>query len=568
MHRKSSQDEPILEDRIHAGLQWLVGQVNEDGGWGDTTISHSNISTTALCWAAFGAASNKNPEFCPTVEKAEGWLVKKAGSVEPDQIAKAILNCYGKDRTFSVPILTLCALAGKLGTGRSGWRHVLQLPFELAAFPGSWFAALKLPVVSYALPALIAIGQVVHFHRPSRNPLLRFIRNAFIPRTLRKLIAIQPENGGFLEATPLTSFVVMSLAGCELHEHPVAQKGLQFLLESVRDDGSWPIDTNLSTWVTTLSVNALSVAPDKKLKPEISKPILDQLLDQQYRVEHPYTLSAPGGWAWTDLPGGVPDADDTSGALLALRNIGLNDTRVPNAAAAGIDWLKNIQNGDGGIPTFCRGWGTLPFDRSSPDITGHVLRAWLAWSSDLSPELKEGIQTAIPRAVKYLQRIQRTDGAWMPLWFGNQHNPEGMNLTYGTSRVLVALNEVRQSSFECSMPVVRRGYEWLVAAQNPDGSWSGSANLPASVEETALAVEALAVLDDLDSDEFKEFPVQSIMHARRNGVNWLLTQIENGKWIQPSPIGLYFAQLWYYEALYPVVFTVAALNRMAQAKSD
>ena len=35
-------------------------------------------------------------------------------------------------------------------------------------------------------------------------------------------------------------------------------------------------------------------------------------------MRHPYTGAAPGGWAWTDLPGGVPDADDTPGALLAL----------------------------------------------------------------------------------------------------------------------------------------------------------------------------------------------------------------------------------------------------------
>jgi len=41
--------------------------------------------------------------------------------------------------------------------------------------------------------------------------------------------------------------------------------------------------------------------------------LIDWLLDQQHRVEHPYTHAAPGGWAWTDLSGGVPDADDTSG---------------------------------------------------------------------------------------------------------------------------------------------------------------------------------------------------------------------------------------------------------------
>jgi hypothetical protein len=40
-----------------------------------------------------------------------------------------------------------------------------------------------------------------------------------------------------------------------------------------------------------------------------------------------------------------------------------------------VRWLLDLQNGDGGIPTFCRGWGALPFDRSAPDLTAHALRA-------------------------------------------------------------------------------------------------------------------------------------------------------------------------------------------------
>jgi hypothetical protein len=30
---------------------------------------------------------------------------------------------------------------------------------------------------------------------------------------------------------------------------------------------------------------------------------------------------ATGGFSWTDRSGGVPDADDTAGALLALRHV-------------------------------------------------------------------------------------------------------------------------------------------------------------------------------------------------------------------------------------------------------
>src|SRR5689334_4288374 len=38
--------------QISAGVAWLLARQNPDGGWGDTTLSVSNISTTALCWAA------------------------------------------------------------------------------------------------------------------------------------------------------------------------------------------------------------------------------------------------------------------------------------------------------------------------------------------------------------------------------------------------------------------------------------------------------------------------------------------------------------------------------------
>src|SRR5207302_6512085 len=118
----------------------------------------------------------------------------------------------------------------------------------------------RLPVVSYALPALIAIGQAVYRHRPPWNPLTWLIRRLAIRRSLRVLKAIQPASGGFLEAIPLTSFVTLSLASIGQADHPVAKKGIEFLVRAVRPDGSWAIDSNLATWVTTLAVNALATA--------------------------------------------------------------------------------------------------------------------------------------------------------------------------------------------------------------------------------------------------------------------------------------------------------------------
>jgi squalene-hopene/tetraprenyl-beta-curcumene cyclase len=44
-------------------------------------------------------------------------------------------------------------------------------------------------------------------------------------------------------------------------------------------------------------------------------------------------------------------------------------------------------------------------------------------------------------------------------------------------------------------------------------------------------------------------------------VQWLVQHVHDGSFANPSPIGFYFAKLWYFERLYPLVFTVAALRR-------
>jgi squalene-hopene/tetraprenyl-beta-curcumene cyclase len=571
----------IPPEVIDRGLDWLANNINGDGGWGDTPTSLSNVSTTALCWGAFGAVPGADVEHIDVVRRIEDWFTWNLKFFNVPRIVNAIVARYGKDRTFSAPILTMLALTGRIGQGAEAWERVIPLPFELAAFPHSWFAALKLPVVSYALPALIAIGQARHHHLPPRNRLVRRLRDAARERTLAKLTQLQPDNGGFLEATPLTSFVVMSLAGSGQVDHPVVRKGVEFLLQSQRCDGSWPIDTNLATWLTTLAVNALAGGREsldaQGLTALDQSAIRSWLLRQQYRVVHPYTQAAPGGWAWTDLPGGVPDADDTAGALVALKHLshaassdearsgsGAREPEIHDAAVLGVRWLLDLQNRDGGIPTFCRGWGNLPFDRSAPDLTAHALQAWALWLEDLPEPLRARVRKAIGKAVYFLAYEQRKDGAWVPLWFGNEMSPTEENPTYGTSRVLVALRTLADRKLA---PVVRlqaKALNWLLKAQRADGSWGGDLESHSSTEETALAVEALAA--SLGSPQLEKLlPHERLEAALYNAAFWLCEQIETGCWMGPAPIGFYFAKLWYFERLYPQIFTVAALERTVKA---
>lgn len=521
-------------ERIDAGTRWLAAHQNEDGGWGDTVRSVSNISTTMLCRAALKLVGEK--EHGGPVQKVEEFLTLRAGRT-PARRAAAIRARYGTDHTFSVPILMTCALAELVP-----WDEVPRLPFEAACLPQSWYRFAKMPVVSYALPALIAIGQCIHHHRRSRNPVRNVVRRLARGRTLRVLQHIQPTTGGYLEATPLTSFVVMALASMRRRrsaaETRVIDEGVRFIVGSVRPDGSWPIDTNLATWVTTLSVNALAAADDLGAL-DSKDHVLEWLLKQQYKERHPYTGADPGGWAWTDLPGGVPDCDDTPGAVLAVAN--LTTKAAPQLAAARV-WVERLQNSDGGLPTFCRGWGTLPFDRSGSDLTAHAVRA-------LRPDTGPA-PSSVTRALAYLTREQRPDGSWLPLWFGNQHAPDDINPVYGTARVLAAYRDLGTAD----APECRRGVEFLLSVQNADGGWGGAQDCPSSVEETALAVEVL--LDLANGD------------AVQRGVAWLVDAVESGRFREPSPIGFYFAKLWYFEKLYPLIFTAAALGRAARLTSS
>ncbi|MGC8743391.1 MAG: prenyltransferase/squalene oxidase repeat-containing protein [Verrucomicrobiia bacterium] len=578
---------PFDYSLIEKGLDWLAKNAGADGGWGDTVLSFSNLSTTVLCWSAFYIVKDGAKKHEGVVQNAEKWIKQRAGRIEPYILVPAIINRYGNDRTFSAPILMMCAIAGRLGDESECWSSVPQLPFELAALPAGFFAALKLPVVSYALPALVAIGQVRHKKLPSKNFFINFIRSALKNKTLELVNNIQPENGGFLEAIPLTSFVTMALVCAGEDQSPIVNRAIKFIVSSARADGSWAIDSDLATWLTTLSINALLGTTQSAKECPLSQNellvLFKWLLNQQFKAKHPYTNSPPGGWAWTNLPGGVPDADDTAGALLALSRLmpkisdspknlsnrsnerqfqhGLDNINPIKSATAGINWLIGLQNKDGGIPTFCRGWGHLQFDSSGADLTSHALRAISAYLPFLPPQDGNRLLERMKKAVEFLFAAQSSEGYWQPLWFGNQYERYERNLIYGTSRVLLALQQMLRIDGEKATSAAEKAVNFLINSQNSDGSWGGFKNSPPSIEETALAVESLGRVYFVPfcEQELREKIVRSCIA----GANWLIEKVYSGEWKKPSPIGFYFARLWYYEELYPIIFTVAALNSVS-----
>jgi squalene-hopene/tetraprenyl-beta-curcumene cyclase len=446
-----------------------------------------------------------------------------------DDVAKAITGYYGADRTFAVPILMNCALAGIVP-----WAHVPPLPYELAVVPSRFYRLFNLRVVSYALPALIAVGLVIDARAGRRNPL----RKAVVAPVLRKLAGLQPNHGGFLDAIPLTSFVGMSLAAVpHLSASPVLGKCLDYIRRSVRHDGSWPIDADLSTWVTSSALNALHCTQVGRRTNWEST--LAWLRERQTTAVHPFTGAAAGGWPWTFREGGVPDADDTAGAVIALSAI----EGARPATTAGACWLFGLQNG--GWPTFCRGWGHLPFDRSSPDVTAHAIRA-------LRTVRVPGTERACAKGLRYLAAAQRPDGSWVPLWFGSQLTPDHANPVLGTSRTLLAF-----TASDAGEPF-ERGVAFLLGARQTDGAFGADRNVAPTVEETALAVTALCHALEVHPER------EDVRAARDAGAESLAARVLAGDAGRPAPLGLYFAGLWYSEQLYPLIWAVEALGRTVE----
>ncbi|MEM9942404.1 MAG: prenyltransferase/squalene oxidase repeat-containing protein [Planctomycetota bacterium] len=568
---QDDRDIPVDQVRrqIDAGFRWLLTQQNDDGGWGDTPKSHSNISTSMLVVAAIHAAK-RDRELNSQVAKAESYIESQGG-------IPGLKKRYGIDKTFAVPILANCAMAGIVD-----WKQVSALPFEAACVPQRFYNLLQLPVVSYAIPALVAIGQVKFHKDPPWDPIRKIIRQSSVAPSLRVLEKMMPQSGGFLEAVPLTSFVSMALIHCGKQSHPVVKKGIQFILDSFRvedDGGSWPIDTNLATWTTTLSINSLAVHSSSWInelqnsdETDHWRNCFDWLMSCQNLEIHPFTGAAPGGWGWTDLSGAVPDADDTPGALLALRQffdhaellwhgteLDQKKKQILKSKELGIQWLLGLQNRDRGWPTFCRGWGKLPFDRSGTDITAHAIRGLLAWKDRTN---NPTLGSAIDKGFRFLSKTQRKDGSWIPLWFGNQDLPDEINPYYGTAKVLSGYWAA--GGFDTTE--ARIGLKWVRDNQNPDGGWGGGESLAwpdsdlgrSSVEETALCTEVL--LNDADE--------QSKASAQR-GVQWLIRAVESNQIQRSWPIGFYFARLWYFEKMYPLVFATSALGRaLAQQQTE
>ena len=204
----------------------------------------------------------------------------------------------------------------------------------------------------------------------------------------------------------------------------------------------------------------------------------------------------------------------------------------------------NLQNHDGGMPTFCKGWGKLPFDRSTPDITAHAMLAMGLWLPSLQGNLRQAVEKSYDRMLRWLTNTAKTSG-WTPLWFGDQDADDEKAPVYGTATVV---DYLMQSGLEDGTTLVSQQIPFILDCQNEDGGWGGNRGVRSKVTYTSRVLAALA-----------HFP-RMYAEAKQRGWDYLYRRHQAGTLYENEPVGLYFSRLWYSEELYNVTFLLHALK--------
>ncbi|MFE0325842.1 squalene--hopene cyclase [Streptomyces sp. NPDC058960] len=568
------------EKTTRAAALFIRGEQRDDGTWATFYGGPGELSTTIEAYVALRLAGDAPDE--PHMAKASAWIREQGG------IAAA--------RVFSRIWLALF--------GWWKWEDLPELPPELIWFPkwmplniydfGCWARQTIVPltIVSAKRPVRPAPFPLDELHTDPDHPnpdrdlapvaswdgvfqrldkalhqfrkvAPRRLRRAAMNTAARWIIERQENDGcwGGIQPPAVYSVIALHLLGYDL-QHPVMREGLASLDRFAvwREDGARMIEACQSpVWDTCLATIALADAGVPADHPQLVK-AADWMLGEQivrpgdWSVRRPQL--PPGGWAFEFHNDNYPDIDDTAEVVLALRRVKHHDPdRMEKAIGRGVRWNLGMQSKNGA-------WGAFDVDNTSPFPNrlpfcdfGEVIDPP---SADVTAHVVEMLAVEglahdprTRRGIEWLLAEQEPDGSWFGRW--------GVNYVYGTGSVVPALVA---AGIPAAHPAIRRAVAWLESVQNDDGGWGEdlrsykdaakwSGRGASTASQTAWALLALLAAGESESK------------AVERGVDFLAqTQNEDGSWDEPYFTGTGFP--WDFSInyhLYRQVFPLTALGR-------
>lgn len=256
--------------------------------------------------------------------------------------------------------------------------------------------------------------------------------------------------------------------------------------------------------------------------------------------------TVPKAWSFSHLDSVYLDSDDTSAMLNTLWELHRRrpETRLAQAMASAVEWLVQLQNEDGGFPSWNRGMskGLLHLmgpsfndlaeiaDTSQADVTARVLYVLTRLAEhQVLPAYAVALHTSMAQACAFLKRSavllpdQRT-----PVWFGDW----AVNYVYGTAFATMSLLHGKCWRPSDAVPSV----QWLLATQQANGGWGESPEsykhrayvpAPPTIFQTASAL--LALIEYHTSAQEPDALQAKVRSAIDQGIAYLVQKTHFGR---------------------------------------
>ncbi len=559
------------DDTLRRCANELLARQRPDGTWAIYHGGEADLAATIEAYAALRLAGLGADD--PRLASARAYVESRGG--------------IGASRVFTRIWLAL------LGLWR--WDDVEQIPVELVLLP-SRGALSVYDFACWARQTLVPLAVVLHYRpvRPvpeeracreldlgpaprGKGPLdladrllARYSRARVKPGRARALALAerwildrQELDGSWGGIQPPWVWSLVALV-CRGHgpDSPYLRRGIagwrRFLVED--GDRLRPEACQSPVWDTGLAVLALRAAGLEPDHPALAR-AAGWLLGEEVRARGDWALrrpgAGPGGWSFEHDNDLYPDVDDAAVVGLALREVGQGDAAVERATR----WVEAMQSSGGG-------WGAFDVDNRAEWLYGLPFCDFGFVidppSVDVSAHALEllaargGSEESLRRGVDYVLAEQEPDGSWFGRW--------GVNYVYGVGAAvpgLVAAGVPR------GHPAIRRAVAWLERCQNADGGfgedcrsyaldgagdpWRGHGGSTPS--QTAWALLALVAAGEERS------PV-----AERAAAYLCASQREDGDWDEEAFTGTGFPRdfmIRYH--LYRIVWPLLALGRLREA---
>ncbi|HYT09142.1 MAG TPA: squalene--hopene cyclase [Mycobacteriales bacterium] len=561
-----------------AAARWIRSQQRPDGTWATFHGGPADLSTTVEAYVALRLAGDL--PGAPHMARAAAY-VRSAGGLERSRVFTRIwLALFGEWDWEALPgmppeVILLPPWVPLNVYDFGCWARQTVVPLTVVASfrprhdLGFTLAELRTGAAPLRPPTLRRTEGWLHLldravRAYDRRPL-RPLRARAIRAAERWILDRQEADGSWGGIQPPWVYSILAL---RLLGHPVDGPVLREALAgldrfTVWDERGRRLEACQSpVWDTALAVVALA---DAGLPPE--HPALvraaDWLLGEEVRQRGDWAVRRgelePGGWAFEFANDWYPDIDDSAEVVLALDRTRPSEPSAQRAAVArAVDWMVGMRSRNGA-------WAAFDADNTRELVTklpfsdfGAVLDPPTA---DVTAHVVEMLaaqgREADPvtrAAVAWLLAEQEPDGSWFGRW--------GVNHVYGTGAVLPAL--VAAGVLPSARPV-RRAVRWLESVQNPDGGWGEDIRSyrdpgwrgrgASTASQSAWALLALLAAGERDGA------------ATQRGVRFLAaTQREDGTWDEPQFTGTGFPgdfSINYH--LYRLVFPVTALGRYVGA---